>query len=141
MLSSGPFTVLGAHFTLRSTPALIALPTGVGKTVVAAAPFLIADVGRVLYIVPTKVLRQDAVANLREQRQLRDVSLLASAASDPSVIEVDSRPASWDAFVSCDVAVALPNSLFDLIESYLPRDLFDVIVFAHAHVKLPRVAR
>jgi superfamily II DNA or RNA helicase len=145
LLRSGPLPVrsaqlgalhaIGSHFTLHSTPVLVALPTGVGKTVVAAAaPFLIPDVRRVLFVVPTRVLRQDAVDNLKSQRQLRGVSLLGAEAGNPKVVDVDGRPTDWDVFDECDVAVALPNSLFELVESNPPpRDLFDVIVFDEAH--------
>lgn len=131
----GALHAIGSHFTLHSTPAIVALPTGVGKTVVAAAaPFLIPDARRVLYVVPTKVLRQDAVDNLRTQRQLREVSLLSDEAGNPGVIEVDGRPTNWDIFRECDIAVTLPNSLFEIVESEPPpRDLFDVIVFDEAH--------
>lgn len=131
----GALHAIGAHFSLRSEPAIVALPTGVGKTVVAAAaPFVLSDVHRVLYVVPTKVLRHDAVANLRGQLQLRNVSLLGDDVGNPAVVDVSSRPSGWDEFADCDVAVALPNSLFELIETSPPdRDLFDVVVFDEAH--------
>lgn len=57
----GALHAIGAHFAVHSSPAIVAIPTGVGKTAVsAAAPFVVPEAGRVLYIVPTKVLRQDA---------------------------------------------------------------------------------
>lgn len=131
----GALHAIGAHFSLHSAPAIVALPTGVGKSAVgAAAPFVIPKSNRVLYVVPTKVLRQDAVANLSEQRHLRAVSFLDDDVPNPDVLEVDSRPADWDVFEAYDAAVALPNSLFELIEDQPPpRDLFDVVVFDEAH--------
>lgn len=131
----GALHAIGAHFAVHAEPAIVALPTGVGKTVVgAAAPFVLSDVNRVLYIVPTKVLRQDAVRNLSSQIQLRNVSLIGDDVGNPIVIDISSKPSGWSDFEECDAAVGLPNSLFELIESSPPhRDLFDLVVFDEAH--------
>lgn len=131
----GALHAIGAHFSLFEAPAIVALPTGVGKSAVGAAtPFVIPHANRALYVVPTKVLRQDAVANLSEQKQLRAVSLLGDDVPDPVVVEVDAKPTEWDGFEACDAAVALPHALFELIEyDPPPRDLFDVVVFDEAH--------
>ena len=131
----GALHALGAHFAVHENPAILALPTGVGKTAVAAAsPFVIPSTKRVLYVVPTRVLRQDAVANLRTQRQLKAIALLPESSPSPTVIEVDRRPESWSDLNNCNAAVSLPNALFELIEDDPPpRDLFDLIVFDEAH--------
>ena len=131
----GALHALGAHFSLSAEPAIVALPTGVGKSAVgAAAPFVIADPGRTLYVVPSKVLRADVARNLAGQHQLRACGLLTEDIPDPRVLEVDSKPGSWDAIERADAVVALPNSLYELIErDPLPRDLFDIIVFDEAH--------
>jgi superfamily II DNA or RNA helicase len=108
----GALHAIGAHFSLHLTPVVVALPTGVGKTVVAAAaPFVIPNSTRVLHVVPTKVLRQDLVANLRDQRQLRTVSLVGDDFPNPVVLEVAERPANWESFDGVDAAVSIPNAL------------------------------
>ena len=131
----GALHAIGAHFALTDKPAIVALPTGVGKTVVgAAAPFVVPHANRVLYIVPSKVLRQDTVANLTTQVQLRAVALVGDGIGNPDVIDVSSRPSDWSSLEACDAAVALPNALFELIEAVPPpSDLFDLIVFDEAH--------
>ena len=131
----GALHAIGAHFSLWEKPAIIALRTGVGKSAVgAAAPFVVPHTNRVLYVVPTKVLRQDAVTILSEQTHLRSVSLLSQDVPNPTVIEIASKPTGWGPFEDCDLAVTLPNALFELIEgSPPPWDLFDVVVFDEAH--------
>ena len=131
----GALHAIGAHFALTDKPAIVALPTGVGKTVVgAAAPFVVPRTNRVLYVVPSKVLRQDAVANISSQAQLRAVGLVGDDIDNPALIDVASKPLDWSSFEACDAAVALPNTLFELIEGLPPpRGLFDMIVFDEAH--------
>ena len=66
-----------AHFTVRHDPAIIALPTGVGKTAVAnALPYALATTGRVLVIEPSIVLRKQAAEEFRTLYRLKLVNVL-----------------------------------------------------------------
>jgi superfamily II DNA or RNA helicase len=131
----GALHAIGAHFTRFDEPAIVAVPTGVGKTVIgAAAPYLLEPTGRVLYIVPSRLLRRQTARLLSSQQQLRDVGMLPGEGTNPTVLEVESIPATWDDLLAADVVVGLPQSLTPLVERVPPpRDLFGVVIVDEAH--------
>lgn len=135
----GALHALGSHFTLHREPAIVALPTGVGKTVVAAAtPFVLEDVARVLVVVPGVVLREQVTQALAEASQLRAHGLASDTLTAPLVQEVRSRQTAWDHAVDFDVVVSTPHCVSP---PYLeegenvppPPDMFDLVIVDEAH--------
>ncbi|TKV56866.1 DEAD/DEAH box helicase [Nakamurella flava] len=132
----GALGALLAHWAVHgSQPALVAVPTGSGKTAIAlAAPFL-AGASRTLIVVPSTQLRGQTVNAFRSQEVVRRIGALSGTTS-PEVLEVTGRLASWDVCQPADVVVALPQSISP--EHYgehnkPPTDLFDLIIVDEAH--------
>ena len=131
----GALGALIAHWSLqRGTPALISIPTGIGKTAVGVAAPHLRPTRRVLVVVPSTELRRQMVDAYRDEDVLRRIGALDSDAH-PSVTEVTGRVNNWSALEAADVVVALPNSISP--EHYAddppPSDLFDVLVVDEAH--------
>jgi superfamily II DNA or RNA helicase len=127
--------LLGHWAVHRDKPALIAVPTGSGKTAIAlAAPYIVAS-NRTLVVVPSTQLRDQTVSAFETQDVLRRIGALAGAAN-PKVLEVRGRLASWLECGDADVVVALPQSISP--EHYdeglkPPADLFDLVIVDEAH--------
>jgi superfamily II DNA or RNA helicase len=131
----GALGALTAHWsTQRSTPALISLPTGTGKTGVATAvPHLLAA-RRVLVVVPSTELRRQLAAAFRNEDVLLAIGALTRQ-RPPEVREVPGLVNEWGEFRASDVVVSLPNSISPsrYPNDPPPSDLFDLIVVDEAH--------
>lgn len=132
----GALGALLSHWAVhRRKPALVAVPTGSGKTAIALAAPYIVGASRTLVIVPSMQLRGQTVTAFRSQEVLRRMGALSGQA-DPKVLEVKGRLASWSACEDADVVVALPQSISP--EHYNenakpPTDLFDLVIIDEAH--------
>lgn len=131
-----------AHWSRTShEPSLVSLPTGTGKTAVAmAAPYLMLQAPRrVLVVVPSTALREQAAKLFESQGLLRDLGVLKSdPQSSPSVVALTGRVDDWDALAEHDVTVALPHSISpkyyeDNDTPGPPQDLFDLVIVDEAH--------
>ncbi|MEB3065689.1 DEAD/DEAH box helicase family protein [[Mycobacterium] zoologicum] len=127
--------LLGHWAVHRGKPALVAVPTGTGKTAIAlAAPYIVGS-SRTLVVVPSTQLRGQTVAAFENQDVLRQVGALAGEAN-PKVLEVKGRLTSWHDCEDADVVVALPQSIspehYDE-DSKPPAGLFDLVVVDEAH--------
>lgn len=127
--------LLGHWAVHRRKPALVAVPTGSGKTAIAlAAPYII-GASRTLVVVPSVQLRGQTVAAFQSQEVLRRIGALSGQA-DPEVLEVKGRLISWSACDDADVVVALPQSIspehYDE-DAKPPTDLFDLVIVDEAH--------
>ncbi|MDE0603255.1 MAG: DEAD/DEAH box helicase family protein [bacterium] len=135
----GAMHALASHFFRSSKPAIVVLPTGVGKTAVAqAAPFVLEDVSRVLVVVPSKVLRSDAAEGFRTLAELKKTSLIPVLHQCPVVHELKARPPGWEFADACDVVVATPQSASPSLLSAagLPvpdPSLFDLVIVDEGH--------
>lgn len=127
--------LLGHWAVHRRKPALVAVPTGSGKTAIAlAAPYIVGS-SRTLVVVPSVQLRGQILAAFRNQEILRRMGALSGEA-DPKVLEVKGRLTSWSECEEADVVVALPQSISP--EHYVedakpPTDLFDLVIVDEAH--------
>jgi hypothetical protein len=127
--------LLGHWAVHRSRPALVAVPTGSGKTAIAlAAPYIVGS-RRTLVVVPSTQLRGQTVNAFKNQEVLRQIGAIAGQAN-PKVLEVKGRLTSWHDCEDADVVVALPQSISP--EHYgegskPPVDLFDLVIVDEAH--------
>lgn len=133
----GALHAVAAHFTVSSQPALVAMPTGVGKTAVAnALPFLFGDLDRVLVVEPSVVLRRQTAQEFDSLDRLKALHLLPAEVPPPHVLDLDRRPSQWSDLAEYDVVVAHPASLHaeDFAEGpTFPPGFFDLVVFDEAH--------
>lgn len=132
----GALGALLGHWAVHAPePALIAVPTGSGKTAIALAAPYIAKPRRTLVVVPSTQLRHQTGAAFRDQAILRQIGAL-SGSEDPKVLEVTGRLESWHDCDDYDVVVALPQSISP--EHYPeaekpPIELFDLVIVDEAH--------
>lgn len=127
--------LLGFWAVHRAKPALIAVPTGSGKTAIAlATPYLVKS-ARTLVVVPSTQLRSQTVSAFQKQAVLRQMGALVGTVN-PKVLEVKGRLTSWHECEDADVVVGLPQSISP--EHYsegskAPVDLFDLVIVDEAH--------
>lgn len=132
----GALGALIAHWTLAADePALVALPTGVGKTAVAMATPHIVKSNRVLVIVPSAELRHQMAGRFADQTDLRQIGALPEDLSEkPVVREITGLVDDWSKLEDADVVVGLPQSLSPAhYDTPPPEDLFDLFVCDEAH--------
>jgi superfamily II DNA or RNA helicase len=127
-----------SHFTTSSTPALLVLPTGVGKTaLMTILPLLINGVDRVLVVAPTRVVRTQIVKEFQTLKVLKAAGCLAGDAAAPNVHVARNRVRSedaWSRLRKFDVVVGLPHSLSPANDNASPpRDMFDLVIVDEAH--------
>lgn len=128
-----------AHWSLAdSTPTLVSIPTGAGKTAVAmAAPFLAPEPpNRVLVVAPARQVREQLVRQFSTNEQLQRIGVLPVTAGAPVVCEMAGRVNDWAALRTFDVVVALPNSVSPSHygeDAQPPPDLFDLVIIDEAH--------
>jgi superfamily II DNA or RNA helicase len=123
-----------AHFTVHDDPAIVALPTGVGKTAVASAlPFALPATGRVLVIEPSIVLRKQAADEFRTLNRLKLVNVVPADLAPPVVLEQSSGRADLDEVAEADVVVAHPNSLRSGDDYTFPAGFFSLVIFDEGH--------
>ncbi|WP_133799473.1 DEAD/DEAH box helicase [Kribbella caucasensis] len=133
----GALGALLAHWSIHdSQAALVAIPTGSGKSAIATAVPYLLRARRVLVVVPSKQLREQLAASFEGEDVLRRIDALdGECRARPKVVEVRGRKLHWEDLAEADVVVALPDSISPVHhEGHLPpRDLFDVIVVDEAH--------
>ena len=132
----GALGALLAHWAVHHRkPALVAVPTGAGKTGIALAIPHVAAPRRVLVVVPSTQLRRQLVDAFAAQQLLRTAGALTGD-SNPRVLEVTGRVQSWQDCQAYDVVIGLPQSIspehYDN-ESKPPDDLFDLVIVDEAH--------
>lgn len=134
----GAASSLMSHATRCDDPAMVALPTGTGKTaVLELTPFLWAS-GRVIVLTPSRLVRDQIAAGFSELKLLRDLGVLPEDLAAPSVKAVRERIKSveeWEALRDFDVIVTTPMSASPSIEGIAapPADLFGLAMVDEAH--------
>jgi superfamily II DNA or RNA helicase len=132
----GAAMAVGAHFTARKEPAIVALPTGVGKTAIMTLLPYVLTATRVLVVVPTRVLREQTGDEYSQLTVLRTQGLVPAEVWSPrtSVIEGHQTAAQWAALERQEVVVTTPQSVVDDQHRCLvPEGMFDLIIFDEAH--------
>ena len=133
----GAAWALSAHATISGEPALVVLPTGVGKTLVAClAPFLLSP-RRVLVIAPGRLVRDQLAAGFSTLADLVRSGVLPADPPLPRVVTVEHRAerADWPEWRQADVVVGTPNVLSDGFPEVerIPAGMFDLAIFDEAH--------
>lgn len=126
-----------AHDTVSKSPALVVLPTGVGKTLVLClAPFLV-RARRVLVVAPGKLVRTQIATAFETLTDLKTTGVLPEATPPPRVAVAEHRATAtdWSEWRRADVVVGTPNVLSDGYPEVqrVPPDLFDLVIFDEAH--------
>lgn len=125
-----------ARWTIDPTERLLlSMPTGSGKSGVATALPYLARSHRVLVVVPSKELRDQMFSAFQSEDVLRAIGAI-SGSTHPIVEKVEGRTIDWAQLESCDVVVALPNSISP---SHFPAGsepdpaFFDLVIIDEAH--------
>ena len=133
----GALGAVSAHWTLHDTePALVSLPTGVGKTAIAlSAPYLI-QARRILVVVPSAELRRQMAHQFSTEDVLLRIGALEPPATPtmPRVREITGIVSNWAELEEADVVVGLPNPLSPVhYPDGPPPALFDLLIIDEAH--------
>ena len=129
----GAAAALIAHGTKTTEPAVIALPTGTGKTaVLQMTPFLWAT-GRVLVLTPSRMVRDQILEGFASLELLSELGVLPPDIERPRIASIDHRVTSasvWEGYRDIDVVVTTPMSASPSIEGIAPppADLFDLVM-------------
>ena len=133
----GALFAIGAHFSGRTEPAVVTMPTGSGKTAVLQAAALLLRAGRVLVVTPSRLVREQIAEDFKTLGILRRISAVDDHAGNPSVAASSARvtdAAGWQAMRTSDVVVAtVPSLSGNGEEDKAPEDLFDLILVDEAH--------
>src|ERR1700747_703758 len=87
----GAIHAAGAHFSLRSEPGIITMPTGSGKTAVLIAAAYILRANRVLIVTPSRLVREQIADEVRTLTTLREVGALDANVPAPTVFSTKKR--------------------------------------------------
>lgn len=134
----GALHAIGAHFTLKSEPAIITMPTGSGKTAVLVGAAFILQARRVLVITPSRIVREQLAEEFKLLRVLKMLGAVDPELRTPSVHIVENRieaAAEWQELSFHDVIVSTPNSISPGITGIAapPQDFFDLVLIDEAH--------
>jgi superfamily II DNA/RNA helicase len=114
------------------------MPTGSGKTAVLAGAAFVLRAERALVLTPSRLVREQVFADLRQLRTIRALGALATDVPAPKVASVRKRITAvdqWDSLALNDFVVGIPSSLNAALEgvSAPPTSLFDLILVDEAH--------
>lgn len=134
----GALFAIASHFTSRSDPAIVSMPTGSGKTAVLQATALLLRAERVLVLTPSRLVREQIADDFRSLGVLRRLGAVPDGIQPPNVMATGSRVTdenAWQAMRDFDVVVATVPSVSPHLEDVPvpPLDLFDLILVDEAH--------
>jgi len=137
---AGAFWAVRSHFTTDRRPALVALPTGSGKTALMSLLALGIGRRRVLAVAPAIVIRDQIAQEFETLRVARMTGALVGYLPELKVHILRHRPVSpddWQALARHDVVVSTPGCLsfkgMQPPDSVLGTGLFDTVFFDEAH--------
>lgn len=114
------------------------MPTGSGKTTVAAALAFVLRARRILVITPSRLLREQITEKFETLSDLEQIGALNLFADRPRVKNLDKRVTSegeWTALEEFDVVVATVFSISGIKNAIpdIPSGLFDLVIVDEAH--------
>lgn len=135
---SGALHAIAAHWSVKTTPGLVVMPTGTGKTDTMIAALVMRAPRRTLVLVPSDVLR----TQLSEKFQTLGVLRAAGALHADALNPVTGIPLSSDVFTDgiddlklCNVVISTVAMIDQISEQTLLcfKQLFDVVFVDEVH--------
>jgi len=136
---AGAYWAVRSHFTTQSTPAIVVMPTGSGKTTVMTLLAFAIVKKRVLIIAPSRVIRDQIKNEFLTLERAKNVGVLNDAVYPPKVTTVERQLKThedWIAQEEFDVVVATPKCVSPAegnVYNFPPVDQFDTIFIDEAH--------
>lgn len=129
---------VGAHFFNSRTPAIVVMPTGSGKTTVAAAIAFTLRAKRLLVLTPSRLLREQIAEKLSTLADLEAIKALKVLTPKPRLKTLDKRItelSEWEALREYDIVVTTINSVSGIKHPVpdIPTDLFDLVIVDEGH--------
>lgn len=128
-----------AHFSIKTEPALITMPTGTGKTAVMIVLSYALQGEKVLVITPSQLVREQIASNFRNPKVLIDKGIIPRGCKLPRVYELSNiidDAAEWKKILKDnDVIVAIPGTLNKIsdIDQTIGQNAFDIVFVDEAH--------
>lgn len=135
----GGLHAIGAHWSLYNQAATVVMPTGTGKTETMLASLVAFNPGKVLVIVPSKVLRRQTARKFIGLGLLRYLGTLRDTAKNPIVGVLEKRPNSTSdltMFDQCNVVISTMSALGgESVNEFVPliSSRLDTLIVDEAH--------
>ena len=135
---AGAIHAVAAHFSMRTEPAIVSMPTGTGKTAVLIATAFALRANRVLILTPSRLVREQIAEEVETLSRLREINAISQDTPAPAVAALRTRVGTvedWDKLRKQDVIVATVPSVSPAHEKVAPApaDFFDVVLVDEAH--------
>jgi superfamily II DNA or RNA helicase len=135
---SGALHAIAAHWSVKTTPGLVVMPTGTGKTDTMIAAMVMRAPRRTLVLVPSDVLRTQLSEKFQGLGVLRSAGVLHANTLNPVIgIPVSSEAFSdgIDDLKLCNVVISTVAMIDQVVEEKLSKlsQLFDVTFVDEVH--------
>ncbi|WP_255361060.1 DEAD/DEAH box helicase [Kutzneria sp. 744] len=125
------------HFATSMAPALVAMPTGSGKTAVMTILAFELEAARVLVVAPSKVLREQLADEFRSLKVIRDREVFPPDRPLPKVAVLEHKADAqvWASLGDHDVVVGTINAVSPVLADVAapPAGTFDLIIIDEGH--------
>jgi superfamily II DNA or RNA helicase len=126
----GGLHAIGAHWSVYNQPATLIMPTGTGKTETMLAAFVSEQPGRMLVVVPSRVIGDQTVRKFISLGLLRLLGAVSPDIRNPIVGTVLKRPklkTDLEIFKCCNVVISTMSAVADESALHLTRDIAGIV--------------